>query len=171
MLNILKWCDSALARLETWVLIILTGLLAGLLITQVVLRYIFGTPLFWAEEVALQILVAISFIGVSHLLYTRSLVRIDIIPSLLPERAAHCLEVFFCLLGLCVLAIFTALTWQWIASPHTQIELSPTTQLPRWYYFSVMLVALMVMSYHQFVSLLLSIHRLVSHEASERVCT
>lgn len=108
MLNILKWCDSALARLETWVLIILTGLLAGLLVAQVVLRYIFGTPLFWAEEVALQILVAISFIGVSHLLYTRSLVRIDIIPSLLPERAAHCLEVFFA----CSAYVF------WRSSPH-----------------------------------------------------
>ena len=57
MINALLRIDRWIAGFEKGLVIVLTGLLTGLMCTQVILRYVFNSPIFWAEEVAVQFLV------------------------------------------------------------------------------------------------------------------
>ncbi|WP_417584578.1 TRAP transporter small permease [Nitrincola sp.] len=162
MLTLIIWVDACLARIEKWLLIALSASLGLLLIAQVVLRYLFDAPLFWAEEVAVQMLVAMSFVGVSYLIHQQQLVSIDFIYLMLKKPLRRLVQNLFQLVALVTLIFFAWLTYQWVSAPLTQIELSPTTQLPRWYNYSVLLIAFITMSFHQFVHWFESLGKLVS---------
>jgi len=149
MLALLSWFDDRLAQVEKILLITLTFALVTLLIAQVFLRYVLNSPLFWAEEVAVQIFVGISFFGVSYLIYRKQLVVIDFITLILPASLRLAIECTFQIISLLTLVVMLVLTFQWITEPMVQNELSPTTQLPRWYSYSVLMFALGAMSFHQ----------------------
>jgi C4-dicarboxylate transporter, DctQ subunit len=149
MFTLLNWFDDRLAQVEKILLIILTFALVTLLIAQVFLRYVLNSPLFWAEEVAVQVFVAISFFGVSYLIYQKQLVVIDFITLILPTSLRLVIECVFQIISLLTLLVMLVLTFQWITEPMVQNELSPTTQLPRWYNYSVLMFALGAMSFHQ----------------------
>ncbi|KEA63911.1 TRAP-type transport system, small permease component, predicted N-acetylneuraminate transporter [Marinobacterium lacunae] len=164
MLTIISWVNRGLAQIEKWTLVALSASLGLLLIVQVVLRYLFDSPLFWAEEVAVQILVAMSFLGVSYLIYRQQLVAIDFIYLMLAKPLRRLASCLFQLVALASLVLFAWLTYQWVSDPLVQSELSPTTQLPRWYNYSVLLIALMAMSFHQLVNWFESLRNLVLGE-------
>ncbi|GGB84515.1 hypothetical protein GCM10011352_07960 [Marinobacterium zhoushanense] len=164
MLTIISWVNRGLAQIEKWTLVALSASLGLLLIAQVVLRYLFDSPLFWAEEVAVQILVAMSFLGVSYLIYQQQLVAIDFIYLMLAKPLRRLVSCLFQLVALASLALFAWLTYQWVSDPLVQSELSPTTQLPRWYNYGVLLIALMAMSFHQLVNWFESLRNLVLGE-------
>ncbi|MBR9883644.1 MAG: TRAP transporter small permease [Oceanospirillales bacterium] len=166
MLTIINWVNAGLARLEKWLLIALSASLGLLLVTQVLLRYLFDAPLFWAEEIAVQILVAMSFVGVSYLIYRQHLVAIDFIYLMLTKPLRRLVHSLFQLVALATLVLFAWLTYQWVSDPLVQSELSPTTQLPRWYNYSVLLIALVAMSFHQLVNWFESMRTLVSGEGA-----
>lgn len=166
MLTIIIWVNTCLAQIEKWLLIALTASLGLLLIAQVVLRYLFNAPLFWAEEVAVQILVAMSFVGVSYLIYQRQLVSIDFIYLMLKKPLCYIVQSLFQLVALVTLIVFAWLTYLWVSDPLTQIELSPTTQIPRWYNYSLLLIAFITMSFHQSVLWFESLGKLVPGESS-----
>ncbi|ETI62584.1 TRAP transporter small permease [Marinomonas profundimaris] len=149
MLALLSWFDDWLSRVEKILLITLTFGLVTLLIAQVFLRYVFNSPLFWAEEVAVQVFVAISFFGVSYLIYQKQLVVIDFITLILPSSFRLAIECAFQIISLLTLMVMLVLTFQWVTEPMVQNELSPTTQLPRWYNYAILLIALGSMSFHQ----------------------
>lgn len=160
MLALLSWFDDRLAQVEKVLLIILTFALVTLLIAQVFLRYVLNSPLFWAEEVAVQVFVAISFLGVSYLIHQKKLVVIDFITLILPTSLRLVIECFFQIISLLTLLVMLVLTFQWVTEPMVQNELSPTTQLPRWYNYSVLLLALGAMSFHQLRHCFKSLSRL-----------
>lgn len=166
MLTLLNWLDDRLAQLEKMLLIVLTFGLISLLITQVFLRYLFNSPLFWAEEVAVQIFVAISFFGVSYLIYRKKLVVIDFITLILPVTFRLIIDSVFQIISMLALLVMLFFTVQWIMDPMVHNELSPTTQLPRWYNYSVLLFALAAMTFHQLGHCLKSIITLLRREVS-----
>lgn len=166
MFTLMNWLDDRLAQLEKILLIVLTFCLISLLITQVFLRYLFNSPLFWAEEVAVQIFVAISFFGVSYLIYRKKLVMIDFITLILPATFRLIIDSVFQIISMLALLVMLFFTMQWIMDPMVQNELSPTTQLPRWYNYSVLLFALAAMNFHQLQHCVKSIGIVFKREAS-----
>lgn len=57
MIHALNTLDDYLARLERLLLTVVSGAMTLILMAQVILRYAFSHPLFWAEEVSVQLLV------------------------------------------------------------------------------------------------------------------
>ena len=166
ILSIVQRADDGLAALERVLVIALTAAIACIMMAQVVLRYFFSSPIFWAEEISVQLLVFTSLFGLSLLTRANELVSIDFLPRALPERQRHAL---FAALGLVMFAIlvFVAwLSWNWIAQPDVRIELSATTQLPRWYNYSALPLAMAAMSFHQLVGVLRHIRNLIKHEGA-----
>lgn len=47
--TIVERLDAVLAAVETGVVVLLTAAITAIMMTQVVLRYVFSAPLFWAE--------------------------------------------------------------------------------------------------------------------------
>ncbi len=150
----IQTADRCLARAERVAATALTALLACIMMLQVVLRYFFAAPLFWAEEIAVQLLVFATLIGLSLLVHTGQLVAIDFLPTALRARARHLLAVALGLVFLLLLAFVAWLGWGWITRPEVQLELGATTGLPRWYNYSLLPGAVLAMAFHQFAALL-----------------
>lgn len=146
--------DRWLMWLERGVVIALTAGIAGIMMTQVVMRYFFSAPIFWAEEISVQLLVFVTLFGLSLLVQSGQLVSIDFLPASLPERARHGL---LALLGVAMLALLlfvAALGWDWVNRPEVRMELGATTQLPRWTQYAALPLAMACMAFHQFAAVL-----------------
>ena len=150
----IQTADRRLARAERLLAIGLTGALTGIMMTQVVMRYFFSAPLFWAEEVSVQLLVFMTLIGLSQLIYSERLVSVDFLPQALSERNAHWLRVILGALFLALLVFLAKLSWDWVSRPDVRMEMGATLRLPRWYNYSVMPAAFVAMVLHQFAALL-----------------
>ena len=59
--------DRGLARVERWLLIATAAAMTIIMMTQVVMRYFFSAPIFWAEEISVQLLVLMTLFGLSLL--------------------------------------------------------------------------------------------------------
>lgn len=152
--TLVERADAALAALEQIVVVLLTAGIAAIMMAQVVLRYFFGAPLFWAEEVAVQLLVFASVFGLSLLTRRGDLVCIDFLPRALSPRARHALMAGLGGVMLAILVWIGTLAWEWIGRADVRMELSATTQLPRWYSYAVLPVGLSCMTLHQAVAIL-----------------
>lgn len=141
--------DRGLVVAERGLVIALTAAIAGIMMVQVVMRYFFSAPLFWAEEISVQLLVFASVFGLSLLTRRGDLVSIDFLPRALPPPARHALMAALGGVMLAVVAFIAWLAWDWIARPDVRMELSATTQLPRWYTYAVLPVGLSCMVLHQ----------------------
>ena len=154
MYETIQRADKGLAVIERVLVIVLTGAIAAVMMTQVVMRYFFSAPIFWAEEISVQMLVFATLFGLSLLVHHGQLVTIDFLPNALRLRARHGL---MAALGLVMLALFVFVSWlgwDWISRPEVRIELGATTQLPRWYNYAVLPVAVAIMCWHQFAAIL-----------------
>lgn len=152
--SLIQSADRGLAFVERWLAIALTAALTGIMMTQVVLRYFFSAPLFWAEEVAVQLLVFMTLVGLSLLVRGDALIKIDLLSRLLPPQGQKVLSLVFGLLFLGLLGFLAWLGWEWVNRPEVRMEMSATTQLPRWYTYSVLPAAVLAMAFHQLASLL-----------------
>ncbi len=145
--------DRGLAAAERGLVIALTAAIAGIMMVQVVLRYFFSAPIFWAEEISVQVLVFATLFGLSLLVQQGQLVSIDFLPRALPERARRGLMVLLGGVMLALLVFVAWLGWDWVNRPDVRMELGATTQLPRWYNFSALPLAFALMAWHQFAAI------------------
>ncbi|MCB1622060.1 MAG: TRAP transporter small permease [Thiothrix sp.] len=153
MYEILHKADRVLAKFEYLLLTVLVAALTVILSAQVVLRYFFSSPLFWAEEISVQALIAASFIGVSYLLYAGKLVRVDALLTLFRQPHLDRLLSVLHLVSLLTLLVLCYVSTVWILRPEIRADISPTTQLPRWYNYAILVASFYGMAWHQFVKL------------------
>ena len=151
-LRLTQTVDDGLAHVERWLAIVLTAALTGIMMTQVVMRYFFNAPLFWAEEVAVQLLVFMTLIGLSLLVRSERLVSVDFLPQALSERNAHWLKLLLGIAFLVLLLFLAKLGWEWVSRADVRMERGATVRLPRWYNYSVLPAAMIAMSWHQFAA-------------------
>jgi len=146
--------DARIARAEALLAIALTAALAAIMMAQVVLRYCFSAPLFWAEEISVQLLVLVTLLGLSLLVRTRQLVAIDVLAALLPPLPRRVLGALLAALMLALLASIAWLGWQWVGRADVRLELGATTRVPRWWSYSAFPLAFSLMAWHQLAELL-----------------
>ncbi|MCM2340201.1 TRAP transporter small permease [Rhodoferax sp.] len=154
MYQTIQKIDQSLARAEQVLVIALTAGIAGIMMTQVVMRYFFSAPIFWAEEISVQLLVFVTLFGLSLLVQRVQLVTIDFLPRALSDRARHALLAVLGLVMLVLLVFLAKLGWEWVNRADVRLELGATTQLPRWYNFSALPLAFAIMAFHQFAAIL-----------------
>jgi TRAP-type C4-dicarboxylate transport system permease small subunit len=146
--------DNMISQLEQWIVSLLVAAIAGIIMTQVVLRYGFSAPLFWAEEVAALMMVFVTLLGLSLLIRSERVIAIEFLPGLLGNRARHVMAALFGMVIVALLAFIAWLAVTWIQQPQVQLELSSTTRLPRWYSYAALPVLLSFMILHQIVLVL-----------------
>lgn len=167
----MRWIDaidSRLAQAERALLIGVCAALVLLMMAQVVLRYVFSAPLFWAEEAAVQLLVVLTLFGLSLLVRQRQLIAIDLLPSALPVRLRHVLAAVLAALMLALLCFIAALGWDWVARPDVRLEIGATLRLPRWINYSLLPLAFSCMAWHQAAALLGALRQAFAPASSGR---
>lgn len=152
--RLIQGADNWLAVLERGLAIALTFVLAGIMMVQVVLRYFFNAPLFWAEEVAVQLLVFMTLIGLSLLVHDEKLIAIDFVKSILRNRGMHLLKIMLGITFLALLFFLVWLAWQWIGRADVRLEIGATIRFPRWYNYSLLPGAMLAMAFHQFAAVI-----------------
>ncbi len=124
--------DRVLARVENFLAAGSLGAAAGLAIVGVILRYVFGTVIFWAEEAIIYLVIFSTFVGAVVTLRHNEHVNVDIVPTLLGERGKW----FFALLGAAMTLLYCAIiggyAWLSITEPAAQNTTTPALGLQLW---------------------------------------
>lgn len=154
MSSLLIRFNQWLAGLEKILVSLITGALTLILMTQVILRYGFSRPLFWAEEICVQFLVFITLIGLSLLINQKQMIAVDFVAGVFPQKIRKLISGLIQVLGLVVVAFYAYHSTLWILRPEVRLELSPTTQLPIWLNYMVLPLSLYAMIYHMFIACL-----------------
>jgi len=88
---LLRFTERALDALA----VVLFGLMFGVVIVQVALRYVFNHPLVWTDEAASYFLVWISFLGLTLASRKRIHIGISFIVDRLPAAVRRALHIFW----------------------------------------------------------------------------
>lgn len=145
---ILKKIDDGIARLEYGVLVLLMAGLTLILVAQVVFRYFFSSPIFWAEDVAIQLLTLATGIGISYLIYQNDMIKVDFFLTIIPKSTAQMLQKIIFGLSFITMLIVSIYATGWVMRPENHYLISPTTGLPKWYNYAWMIVSFYCMGWH-----------------------
>ncbi|WP_434310801.1 TRAP transporter small permease [Hominifimenecus sp. rT4P-3] len=98
MKKILQMLDQ---HLEEWLLTFFLGLIAAIMLLQVVMRYLFGNALAWPEEVCRYLYIWSCFLGISYCISQGTELRIDLFEKLFRGKAKKGVQIL--LQGICVI--------------------------------------------------------------------
>jgi len=131
-MGVLSWVDKYFQKIErgflAWAIIVSSLLL----FVNVVMRYVFKLPIYWAEEFVRYLMVWIIFVGASQVTLKGGHVAVDIVPRFLSKRATTVLAFIInvvAILFLLVLAYFSLKQMMRVQGAH---QISPAMELPMW---------------------------------------
>jgi C4-dicarboxylate transporter, DctQ subunit len=148
-MKLLRWIDRYFSLLERYFLggtVFFTSLL---LLINVIMRYIFNSAIYWAEELVRYLMVWVIFVGGSQVAKHEGHIAVDILYRAVSVRAklfldylVNVIAIIFCL----ILAYYSFLQVMHVYSSH---QISPALELPMWLvYLSIPLGSiLMVIRY------------------------
>ena len=146
-----RWFDHLFQKLErnflAWT-IIFSSLL---LFVNVVMRYVFLLPIYWAEELSRYLMVWMIFIGASQTTLYGGHIAVDIVPRLLSKRANAILAIIINLLCILFALVLIYFSFKQVMRVKAAQQISPALEMPMWIaYLSIPLgTALMLIRYLQ----------------------
>lgn len=126
-----------LARVEQ---LLCSGLIIAfsvLLMVNVIARYAFNSPLYFANELAIYLLLWMAFLAISIAIHQDQHVRLTMLVAMLPkatQRACYWLTELLCL------AILATILWYaiaWLRSPSVGYDIAITLDWPKWHFYLI----------------------------------
>jgi TRAP-type C4-dicarboxylate transport system permease small subunit len=158
---------DAIATVTLWLSASALLVIVAINFANVVGRYFFRSPISWAEEAMLHLMIAAVFLGAVSIAWQRRHIRIDAFITLAPRRLGALLEIFATLLSIGVLTYLSYIA-AGVASLMHQIEQrTDALEIPMWLPHTIvtaslcLIVLLMVLR-------LLSLRRLENAAPDER---
>jgi len=140
--------------MEKVLAVILMSVMLGSIALGVVFRYFFGNPLTWTDELAVYMLIWLTFIGGSMSVKSGKAASLDLVF----ERVQLIWKKIFLIVGYACVILFAAvvayMAIQWISNPSIQTKISPGLKISMFLpYLSIPfgLVCLTVHSFNHFV--------------------
>ncbi|QAA94763.1 hypothetical protein CKA81_13590 [Pollutimonas thiosulfatoxidans] len=88
----------AMSNLVKWTLVVMLLAMTTVLFAQIVFRYFFELPLVWSEEMALVLMLWITFLGAALLLETKEHISIDFLVEMMPAASQRILAILAAIL-------------------------------------------------------------------------
>ncbi|MCZ4289925.1 TRAP transporter small permease [Hoeflea alexandrii] len=129
---------KTIIKLAEWMLMLMLLAMTGVMFGQIIWRYLLEAPLVWSEELALLLMVWMTFLGSALMLERKEHVAIDVFVDLLPDGLKRLMQI----LGAIVILIFNcALTYGAFIIADTAWEsLMPGLKISgSWQYIGVLL--------------------------------
>lgn len=95
-------------------------------------RYLFNTPIYWAEEVATSLFIWTVFIGSAYAYRIKAHLGVDILVKMLPEKAKKGTQFVISLIEIAVLAMLTYVAAQYVMNSWHRV--TDVLMMPRWYF-------------------------------------
>ncbi|MEO4000823.1 TRAP transporter small permease [Mesorhizobium sp. CAU 1732] len=156
--------SAALAVVER-LLVVLSSVAMGaimlIVVADVLMRYIFGTPLSWSYNlIGLYLMVAVFFLALSDTLQNHGHIAIDIFQHRIPHRARHLSLSLGYLLSTIVMALIGWQAWLRFKSAYVNDDrIAAIIPWPTWIAYFIVMVGC-------FVITLRCLYRVVGHAAS-----
>lgn len=149
----LNTVDDFFSKMEKTLLVVFGLALTLIMMAQVILRYFFNSPIFWAEEIAGQFLVFMTVFGISHITKIKEHISIDFLLAFMSEKINRTVSLLLGFVFLTLMIFVCYYAWDWVLRPDVQMETSGTTGLPRWYTYTALPIAFSFLCWHQMVVL------------------
>jgi TRAP-type mannitol/chloroaromatic compound transport system permease small subunit len=94
MQKLLSYID-AIGKWSGKVLPWLSLLLSGVVIFEVISRYVFNSPTIWAFDVAMMLCSAFFLLGCGYILQENAHIRVDVLYNLFPAKVRKALDILF----------------------------------------------------------------------------
>ncbi len=139
--------NKIVGTLLFWSITIVHGLVALVLFSGVVMRYVFNAPLFWSEEICLLGLVWLTFLGGAILVRQDKNVSITIFSDLLPASLMRPLgKINHILIIICMVVMI----WQgWNLAERLSYSTTPALRMSEFWFAAALLVGFIIMLYYQ----------------------
>lgn len=95
-------------------------------------RYLFKTPIYWAEEVATSLFIWTVFVGSAYAYRSHSHLGVDILVKMLPAKAKNVTQLIISLIEIAVLAMLTYVSAQYVQNSWNRV--TDVLMMPRWYF-------------------------------------
>lgn len=126
-----------LARVEQWLCSLLIVVFGLLLIANVFARYVLNSPLYFANELAIYILIWMAFLAISIAVHYDQHVRLTMLVGLLPARAQRVCYWLTELVCLVMLAVIGGYAVAWLRSPSVGYDIAITLDWPKWHFYLI----------------------------------
>jgi len=150
-MTILTWMDKYFSKLEKGFLALGIIFSSLLLFVNVIMRYIFTLPIYWAEELVRYLMVWMIFVGASQVAKWGGHVSVDIVPRMISKRASTILAFFVNIVAILFCILLAYYSFQQMSRVKAAQQISPAMELPMWIaYLSIPLgTVLMLIRYIQ----------------------
>jgi len=132
MVHALATSIDIVTRLERWACAILVAVFCLVLSGNVILRYVFSAPLYWAEEVCIILMIWMAFIAASLAIGARQMIAVTFFSDLLAARGRRFLALFCEVVILVTAGFFLYWSIRWLNSPSAGRDIVITLNLPKY---------------------------------------
>lgn len=127
--KIIRWLDL---YFEEAVCVLSLVLLSVVMMLQIILRYVFQSPLPWAEEFCRYCFIYSSLFGIGYCIRNNKMLRVDLLIGMLPPFLGKLLDIFGDLASFVFYVLFAYASWQTTMKLMSLHQLSPALQMPVW---------------------------------------
>lgn len=157
--KVYKWIEGALLKLimslsnivnkvERFLVIILGTVLLGSLSAGVISRYVFNSPIFWSDELALFCLAWITFVGASMSLKAKASPSITMLTDSVNPKIRKVIQVIANVILLIFVVYIFYLSIVWITGPTISHQISTSLKWPKIYFYLSVPVSFFLMIVH-----------------------
>ncbi|MYL32102.1 TRAP transporter small permease subunit [Pontibacillus yanchengensis] len=128
----MRTISHGISKIEKGISILLMFSMAIVVTLAVAFRYVLQSPLSWAGEISVFLLIWISFIGGSLGLKYKSQAAVTIVVEYIPENIKRMVMIVGHICMLLFLFILIYYSFTWILSPSVSYQKSTTLLVPMW---------------------------------------
>lgn len=136
--------ERILQKAEIWLGAFCLGLMFGVICLNVVMRYAFSQPLYWAEELSDYLFVWIGFLSCAYAVADDSHIRMTLVVRLLGPRTRRLIGLAMDLVLLAMFVSFAGPAWHALDSLH----ISTGLQIPERYPYAIVPLTMALCALH-----------------------
>ncbi|MDD6212514.1 MAG: TRAP transporter small permease [Clostridiales bacterium] len=136
-MKVVKWLDK---HLEEIILMVLCGIMACIMMFQVIMRYAFKNSLSWSEELTRFLFIWSAFLAISYCIRTRLAVRITLVVDALPGKLKYIMLIIVDLIEAAVYGFMAPYAYSYLMQTITNGQLSTAMRIPMWIIYLAPLV-------------------------------
>jgi C4-dicarboxylate transporter DctQ subunit len=144
----MKTLSNGISTIEKYLAMALMLAMTVVVALAVVFRYLLNSPLSWAGEVSVFLLIWISFIGGSLGLKYKSQAAVTILLEYVPAKARKIIGMIGHILMLLFLGLLLSYSYTWVLSPVVAFQKSSAIGLPMWIPFCSVPIGLTFAAIH-----------------------
>jgi TRAP-type C4-dicarboxylate transport system permease small subunit len=146
--------SHGLAKVELLVCQALIVGFAGLLLVNVMMRYLLNAPIYYADELAIYTLIWMAFLAISVTIARGDMIALTFLAELAVPRVRFVLQLCVDLLVLAMCVVLAWTSWQWLNSGAMAYEQALTLGTVKWPFYSIVPIFFTLATLHMVANLL-----------------